>query len=367
MALGNPGRWWLGRWQPARGTVRRPRWPVRTVTSPGVFALHSIPTVISSSLLRVRVVYDGAVDGFVAVTDPRWFERLARDPGRREANFWRPSTRAFRLAVGTPFFFKLKAPDHAIAGFGFFAGFSILPDWLAWDTFGEANGVESLGALRKRLRSVQEGARIEADASGRIGCCLLAEAQFFSREAWVRPPADWSPRTQTGAKYDLLHGEGQRLWLQCMERAVPTTHKVSVAHNEPTARYGSPALHVPRLGQAIFRVQVLDAYGRACAVTGEHSLPVLEAAHIKPYALGGEHAVANGLSLRSDIHRLFDKGYVTADEDGRFVVSRRLKADFENGRAYYALHGHVMSLPAEPARQPSRDALAWHREQVFLG
>jgi hypothetical protein len=63
--------------------------------------------------------------------------------------------------VGTPFLFKLKAPHHAIAGFGFFAGFSLLPDWPAWDTFGDANGVDNLDALRGRLRNIQKDARIE--------------------------------------------------------------------------------------------------------------------------------------------------------------------------------------------------------------
>ena len=112
---------------------------------------------------------------------------------------------------------------------------------------------------------------------------------------------------------------------------------------------------------------MLDAYGRACAITGEHSLPVLEAAHIKPYARGGEHTVANGLSLRSDIHRLFDRGYVTTDENDKFVVGRRLKADFENGKVYYALQGCALKLPVDPTCRPSREALAWHRESIFLG
>ena len=52
------------------------------------------------------------------------------------------------MPVGTPFFFKLEAPHNAICGFGFFAGFSVLPDWLAWDSFGRANGVASLSELR---------------------------------------------------------------------------------------------------------------------------------------------------------------------------------------------------------------------------
>lgn len=113
-------------------------------------------------------------------------------------------------------------------------------------------------------------------------------------------------------------------------------------------------------------MQVLDAYGRACAVTEEHSLPVLEAAHIRPYAQRGAHEIANGLALRSDIHRLFDRGYVTIDERDRFVVGRRLKDDYENGR-YYSLQGHALHLPPNPAARPSPDGLAWHREHVFVG
>jgi putative restriction endonuclease len=306
--------------------------------------------------------------GYVAVTDPGWFERLSRTPGPKDANFWRPSARPFaRLEIGTPFLFKLKAPHNAIAGFGYFAGFTILPDWLAWDTFGEANGVDSLAALRARLSSIQEGARIQADPGGRIGCCLIAEACFLPRASWVPTPNDWSPRTQTGAGYDLSQGEGLRVWRTCLEHAAPRPAGEILVVHEPVVRYGAPTLHVPRLGQAIFRVKVLDAYGRACTVTGEHSLPVLEAAHIKPYASGGEHAVSNGLSLRSDLHRLFDRGYVTVDEDQRFIVGRRLKDDFENGRSYYGLHGRPLASPDEPGLRPSMGALAWHRDQTFLG
>jgi putative restriction endonuclease len=317
--------------------------------------------VLASASCSIHVV-----DGFIAVTDVGWYQRLALEPGARDANFWRPSARRYNLAVGTPFLFKLKAPYHAVAGFGFFAGFSVLPDWLAWDTFGEANGVESLDALRAQLRRIQVGARIDADAGGRIGCCLIAEARFFPPDAWVRPPSDWSPRTQSGAKYDLSQGDGQRVWAECLARVGrPAGDLVSV--REAVARYGAPSLHTPRLGQGIFRVQVLDAYDRACAVTGEHSLPVLEAAHIKPYAKGGQHALTNGISLRTDIHRLFDKGYVTVDEEAKFVVSQRLKQDFSNGRSYYGLQGQTLGMPAEAARHPSREALAWHREQVFLG
>ncbi|WP_162470581.1 HNH endonuclease [Desulfosporosinus orientis] len=60
---------------------------------------------------------------------------------------------------------------------------------------------------------------------------------------------------------------------------------------------------------------VTEAYYRRCAITGEKTLPVLEAAHIKPYSLEGSHETNNGLLLRKDLHTLFDRGYITITED----------------------------------------------------
>ena len=148
-----------------------------------------------------------------------------------------------------------------------------------------------------------------------------------------------------------------------MERAQDQMPRVA----EPSERYGCAVLHRSRLGQAIFRVRVLDSYDRACAVTTEHSLPVLDAAHVKPFAEGGSNDVSNGLVLRADLHRLFDRGYATVDEHDRFFVGRRLREDFENGKSYYALHGRALSLPSAPSLRPAPAALAWHRAHAFVG
>ena len=102
-------------------------------------------------------------------------------------------------------------------------------------------------------------------------------------------------------------------------------------------------------------------------VTAEHSLPALEAAHIRPYGDGGEHEIVNGLLLRSDIHRLFDRGYVGVTPDFRFVVSSQLRADFSNGRSYYPLDGRPITLPAQVENRPDTGALEWHLSEVFRG
>jgi len=103
-------------------------------------------------------------------------------------------------------------------------------------------------------------------------------------------------------------------------------------------------------------------------MTGEKTLPVLQAAHIKPYASGGAHALDNGLLLRSDLHTLFDLGYVTVDpDDRRIVVSRRIREEYDNGRHYYALHGTAIAQPEEHGSTPARDNLLYHVQTIFRG
>jgi putative restriction endonuclease len=113
-------------------------------------------------------------------------------------------------------------------------------------------------------------------------------------------------------------------------------------------------------------VLVTDSYERRCAITREKTLPALEAAHIRPYAEGGDHVASNGLLLRRDIHSLFDSGYVTVTPDLRFEVSRRIREEFQNGRHYYELHGAPIYAPEDLSRRPDPAALRWHNDNLFL-
>ncbi|MGE5152360.1 MAG: HNH endonuclease [Rhodospirillaceae bacterium] len=111
---------------------------------------------------------------------------------------------------------------------------------------------------------------------------------------------------------------------------------------------------------------VIEAYERRCIVTGERTLPALEAAHIVPVAQEGRHEVSNGLLLRRDLHALFDQHYVTITPEKRLLVSRRIREEFENGREYYALHEREVRPPKFPDDAPSLEALRRHNDQ-FVG
>src|SRR5688500_6998678 len=84
-------------------------------------------------------------EAFVALTDKAWFDFLSTRAGNGhvdEVNFWQPRATApmKKMAPGEPIFFRLKKPDYAVAGYGFFAHFQVLDLDLAWQTFGEKNG-----------------------------------------------------------------------------------------------------------------------------------------------------------------------------------------------------------------------------------
>jgi putative restriction endonuclease len=60
-------------------------------------------------------------------------------------------------------------------------------------------------------------------------------------------------------------------------------------------------------------------------------------------------------------------GYVTISEERKFVVSSRLRADFDNGVHYYAMQGHELAVPAAGFAPPAAEALMWHRDNRYLG
>ena len=99
---------------------------------------------------------------------------------------------------------------------------------------------------------------------------------------------------------------------------------------------------------------------------GEHALPVLDAAHVQSYLGPASNHLQNALVLRGDLHRLIDGGDVAVTPDHRFQVSQRLKDEFENGHAYYALDGtKLVVLPCEPEERLSRQGLEWQASNVF--
>ena len=294
----------------------------------------------------------GQLLGYVGNTDYDWYQSLRDLPvPPDEVNFWQPSgkRRFGAIQVGAPFFFlQLKRPHNAIAGFGLFASSQLAPAWLAWRSFGVKNGAETYAEMVRRIaRYNPEMARLPIGHAGSasIGCIIIVSRTSSQKTTGIEEPRDWQKPIVQGKTYSIAEGEGARIYGECLRR---TQWEGPFADDTEGNRHGSPVLVVPRLGQGIFRMRVVDAYAGACAVTHEHSLPVLEAAHIRPFSQDGAHSVRNGLLLRADLHRLYDAGYMTVTGDHRVRVSEALVTEYHNGREYLRLAGRGISLPERP-------------------
>ncbi len=309
------------------------------------------------------------VEAYVAVTNPSWFFHLREQAGESgtldEVNFWNPGgTKLKNFRPGDPVFFRLKAPHRKIVGYGFFAAFHPLRLAEAWEFFGTRNGCADPFELARLTGK---------ELSDRIGCTVLrgvvlrADAAHFAwgeREGWQKSGLQRGKTVRDPVLVARLAAELAFEATQMPDelRAEPFTPLETDERRIVIAR------GLRREGQGAFRTRMLDAYDGRCAITGEHTEIVLDAAHIQPYLGPRSNHVQNGLLLTKEFHALFDQGYVTITPEHEVRVSPRLKSEWQNGRRYYPHDGQpLLVLPNSASERPSAEVLVWHGERVFKG
>ena len=83
------------------------------------------------------------------------------------------------------------------------------------------------------------------------------------------------------------------------------------------------AVYLGSMRQARFRTMILNCDKRRCVLTGDETIQALDASHLIPAAMGENDIPFNGITLRADLHRLFDTCLFTFAADGRVVVPER--------------------------------------------
>lgn len=117
-----------------------------------------------------------------------------------------------------------------------------------------------------------------------------------------------------------------------------------------------------RRGQGQFRLKVL-AIEKQCRLTGLASEQFLVASHIKPWAVctNAERLDGhNGLMLSPHVDRLFDRGWVSFDEDGSLLVA---SDEAEEALSAWGLPRAGFAVGRFTPRQCA--FLAYHRKNVF--
>ncbi|AGM05933.1 HNH endonuclease [Amycolatopsis keratiniphila] len=99
-----------------------------------------------------------------------------------------------------------------------------------------------------------------------------------------------------------------------------------------------------RVGQDKFRENLLADYGLRCAITGPCPAEALEAAHLRKFAEHESHD--DGLLMRADVHKLFDRGLLAIHPETWTVVIAPTLADYDD---YAKLDGLPVVKGPDPA------------------
>jgi putative restriction endonuclease len=119
-----------------------------------------------------------------------------------------------------------------------------------------------------------------------------------------------------------------------------------------------------------FRKAIVQLYGHRCAMCGIRMITpdghtIVEAAHIKPWALSRDDLPTNGLALCRLCHWSFDEGLMSVEKDYEVLVSKQAKNDPNIPGPIMTFADRPILRPSKQLYWPSQDNIGWHRGAVF--
>ena len=118
-----------------------------------------------------------------------------------------------------------------------------------------------------------------------------------------------------------------------------------------------------RIGQGVFRKELIKQYNSSWVITGINEKKLLIASHVKPWAVctnAERLSVENGLLLSPTFDKLFDCGLISFADSGRILISSQLSAEVIS-----KLHISATDTFDLKASQELKQNLEYHRDVVF--
>ena len=296
----------------------------------------------------------------VAPTDLDWFQQLRTDGVKGDViNFWTPTPwNISRLQVNDKLYFMLKSPIRKIGGFGKFVEYKNMRASEAWRKYGRDNGVENLSQLISRTDKYKaKHTKKNLISDPVIGCILLNDPEFYDNDNLKTDKSEGIDFPKQVVKIKYFRKREKKVQNE-KEREIEVKKTFELVDSSKSKR--KQLTQKERKGQAAFRRDILKIYNNSCAITEIKQKEVLEAAHIQGYVNEESNNVQNGICLRVDIHKLFDNGLISINNDYKVIVSSMLKST-----EYERIDGKKIKLPNNKMHYPSANALENHNKQVF--
>jgi putative restriction endonuclease len=92
---------------------------------------------------------------------------------------------------------------------------------------------------------------------------------------------------------------------------------------------------------------------------------MIDACHIKDWAKSYDDTITNGIALCPNLHRAFDRGMISVDENLKVIVSNKFSESPDAMYKFKDLIGTPLLLPLDSRHHPSEENFAWHRKNTF--
>jgi hypothetical protein len=163
---------------------------------------------------------------------------------------------------------------------------------------------------------------------------------------------DWRPRGWTWLGRYFRSDQIDEA-IEFLQKVIRRPRSGSIASDDDRKTEASGKTKV-RIGQGDFRSEVVERWGRACALTGFDVVDVLEAAHIASWAHNTKErrSAENGLLLSPNVHKLMEEGLISFADDG----SLRTKLSIERLERLGLRENMELSLPL------TKRQLGWMKE-----
>lgn len=164
-----------------------------------------------------------------------------------------------------------------------------------------------------------------------------------------------------GSEYNTIVNRNTVAIVEEDQDALEDQEEDAIRGRTQTGSTSTKQLIDARRGHGKFKSNVLRNE-KKCRVTGIAEISHLKASHIKPWVKSDDEEKlhgANGLMLAPHIDHLFDRGYLSFEDDGELLISRKLMSDILT-KWGIPINKNVGKFKAAQAR-----FLAYHRRYVF--
>jgi putative restriction endonuclease len=121
---------------------------------------------------------------------------------------------------------------------------------------------------------------------------------------------------------------------------------------------------------SIFKREIPKIYQNQCCISGMRiesntNAQMIDACHIVPFSSSNDDTVSNGIALSPNLHRAYDRGLITINEDYIVRISPVIKEN-ETPFSISQFAGLRIILPENKKNYPSPENLIWHKKEVFV-